>query len=282
MARFVQQGTLGGYRDVSGGASDSNLTHVIFTKAEYKDIYVRINRLEYENREIQEKYNKEIERYKRDCERAVEVEIARSVASYKDQSDKLMERINDLKNELETTATERDVAEQLNENLIRIARERANQDQNIRPKKQKYGYKILSKREYKQRYDKKYSLEEYKGMSYEWQEDHPWKSGSNAYIEHTEAFVWKSILTTPYRSTMKKDDVEQLIFKDLEKCRYDMGMPGWHRHNGEYVGRYVNTKSKEPVNTLYRWELVADYIRGYWQIEMYTTDELDDSDGGTW
>lgn len=39
MARFVKEGTFGGYKDVSGGQSDPECTHVILTKKEYDQIH---------------------------------------------------------------------------------------------------------------------------------------------------------------------------------------------------------------------------------------------------
>ena len=39
MARYVKLGTLGGYKDVPGGQSDPECTHVILTKKEYDQIY---------------------------------------------------------------------------------------------------------------------------------------------------------------------------------------------------------------------------------------------------
>lgn len=287
MARFVQQGTLG-YRDVSGGASDYNCTHVILTKAEYDNIYEKIHKLEYDKMEIQENCEKTIEKYLQSYEESVRAGIERGIKRNKEQNEKLLKKIYELKNDLETAAEERDAetqradeAEELNANLIRIARERANQEQNIRPKKQKYGYKILSKREYTQKYDNVYTIDQYNDMPYEWQKEHPRSRNSEVYVEHMTATVWKSVLTTPYKATLKKEEVEQLIFRDLKKCRYDMGIFAIHHTNGKYV-RYYNKETRKPVNTLYKWELVDDYSRGYWQIEIYTTDELDDHNGGTW
>ena len=39
MARYVKLGTLGGYKDVPGGQSDPECTHVILTKKEYDQLH---------------------------------------------------------------------------------------------------------------------------------------------------------------------------------------------------------------------------------------------------
>ena len=116
MGEFVKK-TLVGYKEVPGGRSDPECTHVILTLEEYEGQLRRIAAAEREAQSMKHKAEKTLRSVRSDAQQriqAAEAEAAQKVA--------------ELEGELEEERRESDYQRGLNKNLLRIARERANAD----------------------------------------------------------------------------------------------------------------------------------------------------------
>lgn len=67
MAKFVKEGDFGGYRDVPGGQSDPECTHVILKLKEYEKLLREQTRAEQEARSAKYSAERAIEEAKRDA-----------------------------------------------------------------------------------------------------------------------------------------------------------------------------------------------------------------------
>ena len=146
MARFVKDGAFG-YKAVPGGQSDPECTHVILTLKEYDKLLQEKARAEQEARST-----------KYDAERAIDK--AKRDASYTAQkaAEEARQTVAGIESALATERAESAHQRALNANLLRIAKERANADRKLKPKKEHTGYVVATseEREYRYRDGKKW------------------------------------------------------------------------------------------------------------------------------
>ena len=124
MSEFVKK-TIVGYKDVPGGSLDPDCTHVILTLNEYKKIVrerdeaIRTVGIERQNadRQVNEANNN----------------AAYQIRQVRDQADG---EIVEMQGALAQAKKEATYQRHLNENLLRISRERANADRGLKPKKE--------------------------------------------------------------------------------------------------------------------------------------------------
>ena len=128
MGEFVKK-TMMGYREVPGGHSDPECTHVILTEDEYDRLLQQISSAEQEARNTKYDADKEIGRVQIDAQRRIES------AEYEAAKD-----IEHLEKALAAEQKESALQRGLNANLLRIARERANADRKLKPKKEHTEY----------------------------------------------------------------------------------------------------------------------------------------------
>lgn len=108
----------------------NSATHVILSLDEYQALQNRITRLQYE-------YKQAIEKERQNANKSIE--------SIKKQA---QERIESIQRDLDSAKVEIDRLNDLNANLKRIMRERANAKRGLRPKKVHHGYMILDSQQY--------------------------------------------------------------------------------------------------------------------------------------
>lgn len=123
MGEFVRK-TLVGYKEIPGGCADPECTHVILTMKEYEEQLRRIAAAEQETQATKREAEKAIRSAKSDAQ--YKIQIAESEAA---------EIVADLEGELEKERQESAYQRGLNKNLLRIAKERANADRKLKPKK---------------------------------------------------------------------------------------------------------------------------------------------------
>lgn len=123
MAEFAKKGVMG-YKVLPGGRNDSESTHAILSLEEYDELLHRIAVAERDKHEAIEQAKRIIGR-----ERAVAEQRGREA------EEAAQEQVTAMEEKL--TRAEKEVSYQkgLNENLLRISRERANADRSLRPKK---------------------------------------------------------------------------------------------------------------------------------------------------
>ncbi len=147
MARFVKEGAFGGYKDVPGGQSDPEYTHVILSGKEYTQLCRERDTAVNQSRSTKLEADKDIKRAREDAQR--KVQQAETDAQQK---------IAAVEQELLEAQTEITYQRDLNANLLRIARERANADRKLKPKKDHTGYVVVvtEDKEYRYRDGKKW------------------------------------------------------------------------------------------------------------------------------
>lgn len=181
MSEFVRK-TMMGYKEVPGGHSDSECTHVILSLREYDQI-IREKDQALRNVDIEkERANRNIEEAKRNASYLVRKE-----------KERVDIEVGVLREGLEKALQEVDYQRRLNENLLRIARERANADREIKPKKEHTGYVVIASGEKEIR--KKDS-----------------RRGSYYYIK-----LWETVLQTPYSVEFSEEQARRQICEDLMK-----------------------------------------------------------------
>ena len=124
MAEFVKK-TMMGYKEVPGGASDPECTHVILKEKEYEQQLRKISVAEQEARNAKYDADQEIRQVRSDAQSRVSAAVAEA-----DQ------RVKALEQELAMAQKEAKHQRGLNANLLRISKERANADRKLKPKKE--------------------------------------------------------------------------------------------------------------------------------------------------
>ena len=130
-----------GYKAVTGGGSDPECTHVILTLDEYEELHQRIRAAINDGKRAKD-------------------EAAQAAATSASNAEKAVKKIQDEATQKIEQMQKRLIVEQeakiyqmgLNQRLLDISRERSNKDRNIRPKKERSGYVVLSSRQKKYRY----------------------------------------------------------------------------------------------------------------------------------
>ena len=140
MAEFVKR-TMMGYKEVSGGASDPECTHVILTGKEYTQQLQKISVAEQEARNTKYDVDRKIRQVRSDAQSRV--------SAAETEAD---QRVKALEQELATARKEAEYQRGLNANLLRISKERANADRKLKPKKEHTGYVVTSSEEKEYRY----------------------------------------------------------------------------------------------------------------------------------
>ena len=144
----------------------------------------------------------------------------------------------------------------LNANLLRITKERANAERDLKPKKEHTGYVVLTSVEKESRYKDSYG--------------HP-----------QTITLWETAMETPYTVDFEAEQVRSLLqelFQEDEDERCPIQKIGI---TGNYPGKYTDMiqdkewreKYKEHNVMLERW-LRANYRRGYWELVFLHTKPL--------
>lgn len=199
-------------------------THVVLEKNEYKELVNQLN--EYKEKlELQRRHRQ-------------------------DRTD-LCEQIDNIEDAREEIA--RQVT--LNKNLLRINKERANADRELRPKKEHTGYVLLASQQYDMIF------------------------GRTSTVGTIRELVWKTWIQTPYDASMSFNLVYDIVEKELSTNLSDkLGIYSTYISYKDYVGSdvyYENsmcemTKKNVIFNTKYK----ANYKEGYWEVEFQHLYEL--------
>lgn len=150
-----------GYKPVNG-SSDPECTHVILTLDEYDELHQRIRAAINDGK-----------RAKDEAARAAAASAANAEKAVKKIQDEAAQEIAQLKKKVETERAGKEYQIGLNQDFKRIARERANADRGIKPKKERSGYVVLSSRQKKYRYKE------------------------NRH-DVAEVYLWETVIQTPY------------------------------------------------------------------------------------
>lgn len=279
MGTFVKR-TLTGYKEVPGGYSDPEAEYYIEPMKEYRADVEKVRKAEdaaYQaKRDADEKVkqayasaNRQLKQYQEEADQKAERRVSIAKEAQRQAEIRLQEAVE----RAERAEAELKRQQYLNGNLKRIARERANQDRDIRPKKEHDGYLVMSSRQWVENYEYTYTDEEYDAMDYSFRSKHP-----KPYTERRKADVWKSIIQTPYDASLPLDQVRGMV-EDTDLwdrgILSDIGCPNMANNdtNGTYRRFKKNDEGYEE-NGLYKWKFVANYRSGFWELEIFTTKSL--------
>lgn len=246
MARFVKEGTFGGYKDVPGGQSDPECTHVILKLKEYDRMLQEQARVEQEVRSTKHDAERTIERIKREANYTAQkaVEEARQT-------------VEDMKVAL---AAERDeIAHQraLNANLLRISKERANADRKLRPKKEHTGYLVV----------------------FSGEKEHQFKD-ENRRVKRV--LLWETVIQSPYvvdfpEAQIRKQILEELLRKDEDGYRLidRLGINGiYNKGYGSMIEDREWCTGPDKFNIMLKPKFRANFRAGYWEVICLHTKPL--------
>ena len=243
--KFVKRTALGGYKEVDGGNSDPECTHVILPRDEYHTLLLEIKKAEQETRET--KY--EAEKRLKELRNSTEYQYRKAISE-------TLENVRALEQELAEARAESDYRRRLNENLLRISRERANAERKLRPKKEHTGYVVVSstEKDYRYRIDRR----------------------------ATETVtLWETVIQSPYTVEFTEEQARTQM-RELTAAGED-GKRLIERLGIEYVyGDTYETMLKDPewrnhdgYNIMLDRRLKANYRTGYWELIFLHTLPLD-------
>lgn len=168
----------------------------------------------------------------------------------------LKQRVSALESALASEQEESALQRGLNANLLRIARERANADRKLRPKKEHTGYVVVASME----------------------KEHRYKDRSRRLCS---VMLWETVLETPYVVDFEVEEVKRLIQELFQKS----GGGGWLIQrvgiNANYPGGYAkmidDAEWREDhcqYNVMLERRLKANYRSGYWELIFLHTKPL--------
>ena len=165
---------------------------------------------------------------------------------------------------------------ELNDNLLRIMRERANQARGIQDKKVHNGFIVLESRQWMMKYERVLWFDEsverlyYRGIK---TLEQAVKDGYAA-IRQSWRTTWRSYIQTPFEASLLFKDIEEDLMAALMSSLETMGC--LDRQNDDSNGEYIEfvDEDEKPINGMFRWNFKANYRTGLWEAEVYTTEEL--------
>lgn len=244
MSEFVKK-TVVGYREVPGGYSDPECTHVILTESEYAELLQQISNAEQETRNTKYDADKEINRIQREAQSRI--------AHMERETEKTVE---EWEKALADEQRESELQRGLNANLLRIAKERANADRKLKPKKEHTGYVVVSSMEKEYRY----------------------RDGNRRW---RAVLLWETVLETPYAVDFEVKEVRRLIQELFQNDGNGNWLIGRIGINGDYPKGYAEMiadiewrQDYVQYNVMLERRLKANYRTGFWEMIFLHTKPL--------
>ena len=244
MSEFVKK-TMMGYKEVPGGYTDQECSHIILTKKEYDQQLREISAAKQEA--LNTKYNADREIQEARNAAKSQIAAAESGASKK---------VADLERALAAEQKESALQRGLNANLIRIAKERANADRKLKPKKEHTGYVVVSSMEQELRY----------------------KDGNGRL---RSVMLWETVLETPYTVDFEVVEVRNLIQELIQKDEAGHWLIRRIGITGNYPEGYADMiydkdwrEEYHKYNVMLDRRLKANYRTCYWEIIFHHTKPL--------
>lgn len=256
MSEFVKK-TMIGYKEVPGGQSDPECSHVILTVDEYAKLLRKITDAEQEARTTKYKADREID-------------DARNDADYKirQAADRTKQTIKMWSDALDAERAESGHLRNLNENLLRIAKERANADRKLKPKKEHTWYSVVFSTEKEHRYGKGKNME--------------------------RVMLWETVIQSPYSIDLPEGLIRKQITDELtqrneagdkliNRIGIDSFFPGSYaamlqkRRKDELYGKSEDDEELEvpkEENIMLKPYFRANFRAGYWEAVFFHTKPL--------
>ena len=237
---FVKKGALG-YKTIQGGYSDPECTHAIMEIDDYNRIIHERDMARIRMAEIARQSEKDVQ----DAKNRLQSQANSMVNRAKEDAEKYKKAWKDTESQLEEQKA-------LNENLLRISRERANADRKLKPKKEHTGYVVVSSTERKARY--RYGRAD------------------------QEIVVWETVLQSPYSVDFPEEQARRLMDDLFQKDENDAWLIRRIGINGRYFDGLQALKDEgedwDEYNVAYERNIRANYKAGYWEIILKHTKPL--------
>lgn len=238
-----------GWSEYKNGDTKHTATHKLLTNEEYDELNNEISKLK-----------KALSKEKKAREAEVQEINAKAVA-YKRNADEEAENVkNEALQKVRTAKEELAQQKKLNDNLLRISKERANAKRGLQPKKEHCGYRFSGK------------IMQIKSIT-----DHE-RNGKPIYGD-----VWTASLESPYDGSMPFEVVEKAIFADLTgadgifkrlniKYFYNSNEKGvlW---KGTYEAAYEDEKDRGDC-VVFDYKFMMNPKSNLWEIQIITTKEF--------
>ena len=169
--------------------------------------------------------------------------------------------VEDLNSTIEEYKQELKRLKGLNGNLLRISRERTNQERNLRPKKAHKGFIVLNRQSL---YYKLYSNVK-----------QPPKSNQPNYIEFS---CFKIKIQTPFDASISFDLIEDEIIDAFSDFMKDLKIDNWYNYN--YIINQPISKIKDIIfnsqydNFIFKYSYIANVKSNLWDIDIYTKKDI--------
>lgn len=233
------KGTLG-YREVK--PNKETATHMLYTTIEHDDKSEKIINLEEYVIKLQDAFEKEVTK--------ILVEANSNIQNTKENAEN---KIKEMKIELHKALNQIKHLENINKNLLRVAKEKANAQRKLQPKKQHCGY----------------VLQLVEPVIFTHKDTHKRR------VEITSFDCWRFRLQTPYNVFFDLEAVTDLVHKDYYNRLADIiGV-----HEGYANGGLENSKAEEVIkifkekdNFYFKKSFKINATRGFWEVEYWTRD----------
>lgn len=248
MAEFVKKTMMGYYKEVPGGESDPECTHVILTKKEYGQLLKEKAQAEQESRDTRYDADRAIQKARNEAQRQVQQIDAEA-----------QQRELDMEQELAMAQQEAEYQRGLNANLLRISRERANADRKLKPKKEHTGYFVVVTNE----------------------KDYRFKISRSQW---RQVRLWETMLQSPYSVDFTEEQARKQIREDLfgenEGSSWLINGLGialtYHKRYEDLIDlKDWETKYKnQNIALKLELKLRANFRAGYWEASFLHTKPL--------
>lgn len=222
-------------------------THMLLSMAEYETLCDERNGAI----RARNKMEADAKEFKRQAE-------GQANASIRNANENAAAQIEAMRKRMEAAEAEAQKQANLNNNLLRITRERANSKRGLQPKKEHHGYRFSGK------------IMQTKVIS-----DHDKKEGA-IYTE-----VWTATLETPYDGTIPIHQIQDKIFEDLkgsDGILSKLYINYWTYQNspviwkGTYAEAMKDNENKE--NYLFDYKFMVNPKSRLWEIQITTTKSI--------
>lgn len=245
MSEFVKKSVVG-YKQVPGGQHDPGCSHVILTLEEYESLCRERDWAKKEQQAAQIWADSEVRKA-----------IAQGKDNLKRAENTAKTALEEVGRQLVAAQEEAAYQQGLNENLLRICRERANSARKLKPKKGHSGFVVV------------FSAEK----------EYHYKAGKNLKTVR----LWETVLQSPYPVDVIEEQARRLIVDGLlQKGEDNLCLTEKLGIDAVYQCRYEDliwhlgdAKQLASQNFMMDQRLRANYRAGYWEVIFFHTRALE-------
>ena len=238
------------YIETDKRLADRSQKQVLLSETEYDYLNDRAHLIDSEEKQIYETVSEKEQRLKKKMDvisSKAKKEInrlSREMFEYQELAGKLEQELHECEQRLKTQ-------ENLNENLKRISRERANSKRGLQTKKTHKGYVLLETQ----------------------QMEISVRTGARQIPIPVR--VWRSTIQSPYDATIPLASILGEIERDLTEDIFKiLGIQGWVEPDSDGSYRKFRNSDGTEVCGVYRRQYRGNFKSGFWEIYVYHTMEI--------